>query len=160
MLARDVTKRYAVMNLIFLFWGIGFYAHVTFTVLVLLTCAVLLVAQPMRVIAKRLFAGICGSWVGVILFLVPNALVFFLVPIVFMQVGRFFSSGEDGSLMFLLGIIMVIVITCASAVYGFLAGWSVAWELSSGMAANDFVDRGKLRWLIARLIQRLPLVVR
>src|ERR1044071_4731020 len=106
-------------------------------------CVSIVLAFPRstRALAKKIAAGMAGSFPGVFLFQLVTAplLAFLLLSIA--AISHFFRPPDV--VIVLLALVMVSIPAVASLV-GFYTGWRVAWELASGRSARAFLRADRM----------------
>ena len=123
---------------------------------------VLAVPQRTRALAKRLAAGMAGSFPGVFLFQFLAAPVVVFVLLLIGAIFWLFHPGDTGA-----GVLIVVLalltfgIVAAASLLGFYAGWRTAWELAAGRSPRAFLSSDRLLGPSVRYLRgRLPFLQR
>ncbi len=127
--------------------------------------AVVLAFPPRtRGLAKRLAAGMAGSFSGVFLF---QFLAAPLVALVLLLMGGIFwlsRSGDAGAGLPVLMVALALLafgIVAAASLLGFYAGWRAAWDLAAGRSPRAFLRSDRFLGPSVRFLRaRLPLLQR
>lgn len=137
-------------------------AYVALAACVLMLAACLAVAPQTRSIAKKLAAGICGSFPGVFLFQILTAPVVALILVLMFASAAAVRSGgtAQGVVIIGFGFLMFCIFGIASLA-GFYTGFRVAWEFAAGRSPREFLNKDRLIGPFIRLLfRRVPLVHR
>jgi|GEM_PF-4657400 len=125
-------------------------------------CAVWMVAiflafsPRTRALAKKIAAGMAGSFPGVLLFQLISAPLFGLILLAIFGISHFFRP-PDVIIIFLA--LFIIAIPAVASLLGFYTGWRVAWELAAGRSAREFLRTDRiLAPVVSFLCRRLPFV--
>ena len=133
-------------------------------VYVAVACAVWLVAlilafsRHRRVLAKKIAAGMAGSFPGVFLFQLISAPLVALILLTVAGVSHF-GQPPDSIIdllapFILLFVLFIIAIPTVASLLGFYAGWRVAWELASGRSGREFLRTDRILAPIVRFLCR------
>ncbi len=113
------------------------------------TVALFLSLEPsMRPLAKRLAAGMAGSFPGVFLF---QLLCVPVLALVFLLLHGLALVGRPPALILVAIALFVISIPVAASLRGFYVGWRVAWEWAAGRSPRAFVASD---WLLGPILRR------
>ena len=137
-------------------------------VYVAIACAVWMVAIVLafshrrRALAKKIAAGMAGSFPGVFIFQLISAIPVALILLTIAGIPHF---GQPPDIIIaILAPLMVLFIICIPAVaslLGFYAGWRVAWELAAGRSAREFLQADRVLGPVVRFLRRrLPFLER
>jgi len=109
-----------------------------------------------RTLAKKIAAGMAGSFPGVFLFQLISAPLFALMLLAVFAMSHFFRP-PDVIIIFLA--LFIIAIPAVASLLGFYTGWRVAWELAAGRSAREFLRTDRiLAPVVSFLRRRLPFV--
>ena len=106
---------------------------------------VLAIPSRTRGLAKRLAAGMAGSFPGVFLFQILAAP--FVASVLLLGGGIFwlFHPGDIGSTVFMVTVaVLSFGIVAAASLLGFYVGWRIAWEVASGRSPRAFLSGDRL----------------
>ena len=106
-------------------------------------------------LAKRLAAGMAGSFPGVFLFQLLTAPI---VAFVLLFVGGIIwlfhpSDAIAGVLIVALALFTFGIVTIASLL-GFYVGWRAVWEFAAGLSVRAFVSGDRLLGPVVRVLRR------
>jgi len=136
-----------------------------------LACAVWMVAivlafsRRRRALAKKIAAGMAGSFPGVFMFQLISAP---LVGGILLTIAGIAQLGEppESISVFLqlfglfLALFIIAIPTVASSL-GFYTGWRVAWEVAAGRSAREFLHTDRVVGPLVRFLRmRLPFLAR
>ena len=115
-------------------------------------------SQRTRPLAKKIAAGMAGSFPGVFLFQLVAAPLVVLILLTIAGISHFGQPPDifiailaPMMLLFILGIPTV------ASLLGFYTGWRVAWELAAGRSAREFLRTDRvLSPVVGFLRRRLP----
>jgi hypothetical protein len=115
-------------------------------------------SQRRRALAKKIAAGMAGSFPGVFLFQLISAP---LVALILLTVAGISHFGQPPDIIIaILAPLIVLFIICIPAVaslLGFYTGWRVAWELAAGRSAREFLQTDRVLGPLVRFLRkRLP----
>ena len=125
--------------------------------------AVLLaIPRRTRALAKRIAAGMAGSFPGVFLFQVISAPMVALFLLMFAAIFAVFRPTGSWEVACFTGLFLGTVgLVAAASLLGFYAGWRIAWELAAGRSARTFLSADPVIGPIVRfLTRRLPFLER
>lgn len=139
-------------------------------VYIAVACAVWFIAVVLafprctRQIAKRIAAGMAGSFPGVFLFQLLSVPLFALYFLVIRGIAWVFPP-KDGLItsdrLILALCLLTIGIMAVVSLLGFYTGWRVAWELAAGRSPRAFIVGDRLLGPIVRFLRkRLPFLER
>ncbi len=141
---------------------LALFAYVALAGCGLTVAAALAVVPKTRRVAKKLAAGIFGSFPGVFLFQILAApAVAMLLLLMFASAAAVSPGGMvQGVLIVGFAFLMFCLFGLAS-VAGFYTGFRAAWELASGRSPREFLTRDRLIGPFVRCVsRRVPLVRR
>ncbi len=129
-------------------------------------CAVWLVAvilafsHSSRALAKKIAAGMAGSFPGVFLFQLISAP---LVALILLTIAGISQLGKPPDIIIaviaMLVVPLIIGIPAIASLLGFYTGWRIAWELAAGRSAREFLRTDRiLAPIVGFLRRRLPFV--
>src|SRR5205809_8101439 len=99
--------------------------------------AIVLAFSPRtRALAKKIAAGMAGSFPGVFLFQIISAPLVGLVLLAIFGVSHFFRPPD---VIIIVLVLFIIIIPAIASLLGFYTGWRVAWELAAGRSAREFL---------------------
>jgi len=125
------------------------------------TVAVILAfSHRRRAFAKKIAAGMAGSFPGVFLFQLIAAP---LVALILLTIAGISHLGQPPDIIIAifapLIVLFIIGIPAVASLLGFYTGWRVAWELAAGRSAREFLRTDRiLAPLVSFLRRRLPFV--
>ncbi|HEY2330109.1 MAG TPA: hypothetical protein VGI63_09900 [Verrucomicrobiae bacterium] len=133
-------------------------AYIAAACAVWLVAIILAIPQRTRTLAKKIAAGMAGSFPGVFLFQLLAAPPFVLFLLVIAGISHFFRP-PDILIIFLA--LFIISIPAIASLLGFYAGWRVAWELAAGRSAREFLVTDRVLGPVVRFLRRrLPFLER
>ena len=127
------------------------------------TVAVILAfSHRRRALAKKIAAGMAGSFPGVFLFQLITAP---LVALILLTVAGISHLGQPPDIIIAviapLVVLFIIGIPVVASLLGFYTGWRVAWELAAGRSARELLQTDRVLGPIARFLRRrLPFLER
>ena len=121
--------------------------------------AIILAFPPRtRALAKKIAAGMAGSFPGVFLFQVICAP---LVALVLFTIGGIAHFFQPPGVVLVLLLLFVVSIPTSASLLGFYTGWRVAWELAAGRSARTFLETDRVLGPAVRFLRsRLPFLGR
>lgn len=127
-----------------------------------LVALVLAVPPRTRAFAKRVAAGMAGSFPGVFLFQLLTAP---LVAFVLLFIGGIFRLFHPGDAVAVVLIVVLALLTfgivAAASLLGFHTGWRVGWELAAGRSVRALLSGDRLLGPVFRaLLGWLPVLRR
>jgi hypothetical protein len=127
---------------------------------VAVACAVWSVAivlafpQRTRVFAKKIAAGMAGSFPGVFLFQLISAPLLAVILLTIAGISHFFRPPD---VIIIVLALFIIAIPAVASLLGFYIGWRVAWELAAGRSVREFLRTDRvLAPVVHFLHRRLP----
>ena len=140
---------------------LALFAYAALAGCVLIVAAALAVVPKTRGVAKKLAAGIFGSFPGVFLFQVLAAPAVVLLLLLMFVSAAVVKPGGTAQGLVIVGFALVIFCLCGLAsVAGFYTGFRAAWEFAAGRSPREFFTRDRLIGPVVRLVSRIPLVRR
>jgi hypothetical protein len=119
---------------------------------------VLAFPQRTRALAKKIAAGMAGSFPGVFLFQIISAPLLALILLTIAGISHFFRPPD---VIIIVLALFIISIPAVASLLGFYTGWRVAWELAAGRSAREFVRTDRVLGPIIRFLRRrLPFLER
>lgn len=116
---------------------------------------VLAIPQRTRSLAKRLAAGMAGSFPGVFLFQFLAAPLVALVLLLMGGIFWLFHPGDTGSAVLIVVLaLLTLGIVAAASLLGFYAGWRAAWEFAAGRSPRTFFGTDRLLGPSVRYLRR------
>jgi hypothetical protein len=111
------------------------------------TVAVILAfSHRRRALAKKIAAGMAGSFPGVFLFQIITTP---LVALILLTIAGISHLGQPPN----------IIIAVIASLLGFYTGWRVAWELAAGRSTREFLRTDRILAPVVRFLRRrLPFV--
>lgn len=132
-------------------------AYIAIACAVWFVAVVLAFPRRTRALAKKIAAGMAGSFPGVILFQLISAPLFGLNLLLIFGISHFFRPA-DVIIIFLA--LFIIAIPAVASLLGFYTGWRVAWELAAGRSAREFLRTDRiLAPVVSFLRRRVPILV-
>ena len=123
-------------------------------------CAVWMVAIVLafpprtRTLAKKIAAGMAGSFPGVFLFQLISAPLVAVILLTVDGISHFFRPPDP---IIIALVLFIISIPAIASLLGFYTGWRVAWELAAGRPAREFLRTDRvLAPVVSFLRRRLP----
>ena len=120
-------------------YAVALAAYVALACVVWSVAIILAIPRGTRPVAKRIAAGMAGSFPGVLLFQLVSAP---LAALILLSSGLVMAVTQRGgwvdAVLIGLGVIALGVVALASVV-GFYTGWRTAWEWASGRSAREFL---------------------
>jgi len=140
---------------------LALFAYVALGGCVLIVAAFLAIAPQTRSIAKKLAAGICGSFPGVFLFQILAApVVLFILVLMFAGAASVRPGGAaQGILIVTFALLMFFVFGIASLA-GFYTGFRLAWEFAAGRSPREFLNKDRMAGPFVRFLRRRVSLVR
>src|SRR6266852_3654219 len=127
-------------------------------------CAVWIVAivlafpQRTRALAKKIAAGMAGSFPGVFLFQLISAPLLAVMLLTIAGISHFLRPPD---VIIIVLALFIISIPAVASLLGFYTGWRVAWELAAGRSAREFLRSDRVIGPVVRLLRRrLPFLER
>lgn len=120
-------------------------------------CGVWMVAMVLafsprtRALAKKIAAGMAGSFPGVFLFQLVAAPLTAAILLIIAGISHFFRP-PDVIIMFLA--LSISGITAVASLLGFYTGWRVAWELAAGRSARQFLQTDRVLGPMSRFLRK------
>lgn len=113
-----------------------------------------------RALAKKIAAGMAGSFPGVFLFQLISAPV---VVLILLSIAGLAHLGQPPDAIIAviapLVVLFVFAIPAIASLLGFYTGWRVGWELAAGHSAREFLRTDRLLApVVGFLLRRLPFV--
>jgi hypothetical protein len=113
-----------------------------------------------RALAKKIAAGMAGSFPGVFLFQLISAP---LVALILLTIIGISHLGQPPDIIIAilapLVVLFIIGIPAVASLLGFYTGWRVAWELAAGRSAREFLRTDRILAPVVRFLRRrLPFV--
>lgn len=119
---------------------------------------VLAFPESTRPLAKKIAAGMAGSFPGVFLFQILVAPPFALLLLAVAGIAHFYRPPDV--LIIIFAFIMISIPALASLL-GFYAGWRMGWELAAGRSAREFLAADRMLGPAVRFLRRrLPVTER
>ena len=119
--------------------------------------AIVLAFSPRtRALAKKIAAGMAGSFPGVFLFQLISAPLLGLILLAIFGISHLFRPPD---VIIIVLALFIISIPAVASLLGFYTGWRVAWELAAGRSAREFLRTDRiLAPVVSFLRRRLPFV--
>jgi hypothetical protein len=119
------------------------------------TVAVVLAFSPRtRGLAKKIAAGMAGSFPGVFLFQLISAPLVALLLLTIFGLSHFFRPPD---VIIIVLALFIISIPAIASLLGFYTGWRLAWELAAGRSPREFLRTDRvLAPVVSFLRRRLP----
>jgi hypothetical protein len=116
-------------------------------------CVAIVLALPRRTraLAKKIAAGMAGSFPGVFLFQFLSAPFLAFVLLTIGGISYFFRPPDVINILLAL---FIISIPAAASLLGFYTGWRVAWELAAGRSARAFLEADRLLGPAVRFLRK------
>jgi hypothetical protein len=119
---------------------------------------VLAFPQRTRVLAKKIAAGMAGSFPGVFLFQLISAPLIAVLLLSIAGISHFFRPPD---VIIIVLALFSISIPAVASLLGFYTGWRVAWELAAGRSAREFLHSDRVVGPVVRFLRRrLPFLER
>jgi hypothetical protein len=129
--------------------------YMAFAFLVWIFALVLAIPRRTRRLAKKIAAGMAGSFPGVFLFQLCSAPFILLFLLIIGGLSHLFRPPDP---VLILLALFVFLIPFVASLLGFYTGWRVAWELAAGRSAGELLQTDRLLAPLARFLwKRLPL---
>lgn len=127
-----------------------------------LVAALLAVPQRTRALAKRIAAGMAGSFPGVFLFQLFSVPIVAFVLLLIGGIFWLFHPRDTGATLLIVSLaLLTFGIVAIASLLGFYTGWRVAWELAAGRPARAFLTTDRVLGPVVRFLhQRLPFLQR
>ena len=121
--------------------------------------AIVLALSPRnRALAKKIAAGMAGSFPGVFLFQLLSAP---LVAVMLMTVAGISHFFRPPDVIIIVLALFIISIPAFASLLGFYTGWRVAWELAAGRSGREFLQTDRVLGPVVRVLRRwLPFLER
>ena len=117
--------------------------------------AALAIRPRTRTLAKKIAAGMAGSFPGVFIF---QLLVAPLIALVLLAVACIPHSFQPPDILIAVLapviVLSIISIPAIASLLGFYAGWRVAWELAAGRSARGFLATDRILGPVVRFLRR------
>ena len=121
--------------------------------------------QGTRALAKKIAAGMAGSFPGVFLFQLISAP---LVAFILLTIAGISHFGQPSDTiialltpLIVLSVLFIIAIPTLASLLGFYAGWRIGWELAAGRSAREFLRTDRMLGPAVRFLRRrLPFLKR
>ena len=114
--------------------------------------AIVLAFSPRtRAFAKKIAAGMAGSFPGVFLFQLISAPLLAVMLLTIAGISHFFRP-PDVIIIFLA--LFIISIPAVASLLGFYTGWRVAWELAAGRSVREFLHTDRVLGPVVRCLRR------
>jgi hypothetical protein len=111
-----------------------------------------------RTLAKKIAAGMAGSFPGVFLFQLLSAPFLALVLLTIGGISHFFRPPD---IIIIALVLFIVSIPTVASVLGFYTGWRVAWELAAGRSARKFLEADRILGPAVRFLRkRMPFLAR
>ena len=127
-------------------------------------CAVWMVAIVLafsprtRALAKKIAAGMAGSFPGVFLFQLISAPLLAVMLLTIAGISHFLRPPD---VIIIVLALFIISIPALASLLGFYTGWRVAWELAAGRSAREFLQADRVLGPVVRFLRRrLPFLER
>ncbi len=135
--------------------------YVALSVCALAIAAVLAVVPPTRSFAKKLAAGVCGSFPGVFLFQVLVVPIVMLLLLLVMAISAILPQGGNAQGVVVVGLAFLIFFIFAGAsLAGFYTGFWLAWDFAAGRPPRDLLKNDTVIGPVVRLVGRHISLVR
>jgi hypothetical protein len=109
-----------------------------------------------RALAKKIAAGMAGSFPGVFLFQLISTPLFAVILLAIFGISHFIRPPD---VIIIVLASFIIAIPAFASLLGFYTGWRVAWELAAGRSAREFLRSDRvLGPVVSFLRRRLPFV--
>jgi hypothetical protein len=112
---------------------------------------VLAFPQRTRALAKKIAAGMAGSFPGVFLFQLISVPLLAVILLTIAGISHFFRPPD--AVIIVLALVIISIPTAASLL-GFYTGWRVAWELAAGRSAREFLQTDRVLGPVVRFLRR------
>jgi hypothetical protein len=125
------------------------------------TVAVILAfSHRRRALAKKIAAGMAGSFPGVFLFQLITAPLVALILLTLVAISHLGQPPDIIiAVMAPLIVLSIVGIPAVASLLGFYTGWRVAWELAAGRSAREFLRSDRVLGPVVSLLRRrLPFV--
>jgi hypothetical protein len=107
-----------------------------------------------RALAKKIAAGMAGSFPGVFLFQLVSAPFLALVLLSVGGISYFFRPPD---VVIVLLALLLVGIPAVASLLGFYTGWRIGWELASGRSARGFLQADRVLGPFVRFLrERFP----
>jgi hypothetical protein len=123
---------------------------------------VLAFSHRRRALAKKIAAGMAGSFPGVFIFQLISAPPVALILVIIAGVSHF-GQPPDVVIAILAPLIVLFIISipAVASLLGFYTGWRVAWELAAGRSARELLQTDRVLGPLVRFLRRrLPFLER
>lgn len=108
-----------------------------------------------RAFARKMAAGMAGSFPGVFLFQMISAPLVALFLLVFAVIFAVFRPAGDGETACFIGLFFAMVgWVAAASLLGFYTGWRIAWELAAGRSVRAFLTTDQVLGPFVRFLRR------
>ena len=116
-------------------------------------CVALVLAFPRstRVLAKKIAAGMAGSFPGVFLFQLLSAP---LIALALVSVGGIAHLLRPPDVVIVLLALFIVCIPAVASLLGFYTGWRVAWGLAAGRSAREFLEADRVLGPFVRFLRK------
>jgi hypothetical protein len=119
---------------------------------------VLAIPRRIRTLAKRIAAGMAGSFPGVFFFQLLSTP---LAALVLLTVGDIFHFFRPPDIVIVLLFPIILSIPTVASLLGFYTGWRVAWEWASDRSVHTFLEADRMLGPCVRFVRkRLPFFAR
>jgi hypothetical protein len=137
-------------------------AYIAIACAVWFVAVVLAFPRRTRKFAKRIAAGMAGSFPGVFLFQLLSAPLAVVVLLLFGEIFSVFKPAGGWEDICFIGLFLGTVgLVAVMSLLGFYTGWRVAWELAAGRSARAFLVTDRVLGPVVRFLRkRLPFLER
>jgi hypothetical protein len=111
-----------------------------------------------RPLAKKIAAGMAGSFPGVFCFQLLSAPLIALFLLIIGGISHLFIPPD---VLILVLLFFLISIPVVASLVGFYGGWRIGWELAAGRSARAFLESDRMLGPMLRFLRkRLPFLQR
>jgi hypothetical protein len=133
-------------------------AYIAVACIVWSIAIVLAFPRRTRILAKKIAAGMAGSFPGVFLFQLLSAPLLALVLLTIGGISHFFRPPD---IIIIVLVLFIVSIPTVASLLGFYTGWRVAWELAAGRSARTFLEADRILGPAVRFLRkRVPFLAR
>ena len=114
--------------------------------------AIVLAFSPRtRALAKKIAAGMAGSFPGVFLFQLISAPLLGMILLAIFGISHLFRPPD---VIIIVLALFIISIPAVASLLGFYTGWRVAWELAAGRSAREFLRTDRMLAPVVGFLRR------